>query len=164
MVIKNVIQNNIIMDIFNNVLKHKSVAGDSEKYADNFTPLEKLQEYFRIKSVEYENLGKEDAIINDSLESRAERLKQIKSEAERVCYEVILEYGKKINKRQNDIKNYENLGYMTSKGNAEVDIANCQMEKEYVNNQYLKSLTDPDTDIYAAYKRGFENGIVAKNK
>jgi len=160
--------NSINVDILNNVImRYKSSAagaGAPDKPVKIVTPLERVREYFKTECVENETLGEEDAFINDSPESRAERLKQIQSDAERVCHEAILDYDKMINKRSNDIINYVNLGYITSKGNAEVDIANYKLEKDYVNTKYLQPLNNPDADIYAGYKRGFEKGIIKKEK
>ena len=139
-------------NILNNVImRYKSAAK---------TPLQKVQEYFKSKCVEYEKVGEDDAFKVEYLEDNTGKMKLIKSEAENVCKEAILEYNKKINERKSDITKYESNGYMTSKRNAEVDIANYEMEKEYVNTQYLQPLDNPDADIYVAYKRGFENGLM----
>ena len=155
-------------EILNNVImRYKSsstAAGVLDKPAKIVTPLEKVQEYFKIECVANEKLGEEDAIINDSPESRTERLKQIKTAAERVCRDAMLEYDKKIIERSSDVKNYEMLGYTKSKRDAEVDIAIYEKEKGYVNTEYLQPLSNPDADIYAAYIRGFEKGIIMKNK
>ena len=175
-----VLQNNIkCMDILNtentNILNNvimrykssaatESVARALNNPATIATPLEGVQEYFKIECVENEALGEKDAIINDSFQSRTERLKQIKAEAERVCREAMLAYDKMTIKRKKDIENYEKHGFTKSKEDAEVDIEIYQKEKEYINTQYLEILSKSDADIYAAYIRGFEKGIIMKNK